>query len=383
MLSLFGQNPKTRPDTHDGDCMERVAFRVLVAFLPAPLMLAAQDTTSLPFTISGYVTTSYTSSARAIGDSIIVGRAYDRRNNTFLLNVANLTLERAAPTDRVAAGFRAEAWLGPQAALVKSAGLDLGPNADIWQAYVVLNIPMSGKDRYLQLKAGKIAALVGLEVGQEALNPNAAVGYQNLLVEPFTETGVELNARLGPHIDAELRLSNGWDQVVDVNSGKTVTARVGLAPDDKTLLALAGSLGPEQVLNNSSSRAGVDVVMSRRIASAANVALQLDYGHEDVAGSRAAWSAAGTWLTYDLAPSTSLALRADYVNDRNGARTSGILGFPANTGMSVRSLTSTLNLKHWAHTLVRPELRFDRATLPVFDGSKRQVSYGVALSYVF
>src|SRR2546430_4641467 len=144
--------------------MERVAFRVSVAFLLAPLLLAAQDTTSLPFTISGHVTTSYIASARAIGDSI-VGRAYDRRNNTFLMNVANLTLERAAPTDRVAAGFRAEAWVGPQAALVKSAGLDLGPNADIWQAYVVLNLPMSGKDRYLQLKAGKIAALVGLEVG--------------------------------------------------------------------------------------------------------------------------------------------------------------------------------------------------------------------------
>ena len=363
----------------------RVAFRVSIAFLLAPLALAAQDTTSLPFTISGYVTTSYTSSARAIGDTIIVGRAYDRRNNTFLINVANLTLERAAPTDRVAAGFRAEAWLGPQAALVKSAGLDLGPNSDIWQAYVVLNLPMSGKDRYLQLKAGKIAALVGLEVGQEPLNPNAAVGYQNLLVEPFTETGVELDARLGPRIDAELRLSNGWDQVVDVNSGKTVTARVGLTPDDKTLLALTGSLGPEQVLNNSSSRRALNVVASRRIVSAANVVLQLDYGHEDVAGggSKATWSAAGTWLTYDLAPSASLALRADYVNDRNGARTSGVLGFPANTGMSVRSLTSTLNLKHWAHTLVRPELRFDRATLPVFDGSKSQVSYGVALSYVF
>jgi hypothetical protein len=63
--------------------MERVAFRVAVAFLLAPLMLAAQDTTSVPFTISGYVTTSYTSSARAIGDSIIVGRAYDRRNPPF------------------------------------------------------------------------------------------------------------------------------------------------------------------------------------------------------------------------------------------------------------------------------------------------------------
>lgn len=360
----------------------RVSLQVGIAWFLAPLTLGAQDTASRPFTISGYVTTSYTSSAHAIGDSIIVGRAYDRRNNTFLLNVANLTLERAAPTDRVAAGFRAEAWLGPQAALVKSAGLDLGPNADLWQAYVVLNLPMSGTDRYLQLKAGKIAALVGLEVGQEPLNPNAAVGYQDLLVEPFTETGVELDARLSPHLDLELRLSNGWDQVVDVNSGKTATARVGFAPDDKTLLALTGSLGPEQILNNSSGRAAADLVASRRIGSATAV-LQLDYGHEDVAGSTATWSAAGAWLTYDLSRSASLALRTDYLDDRNGARTSGVLGFPPNTGIRVGSLTATLNLKQWAHTLVRPELRFDRAALPVFDGSRSQLSYGAALSYVF
>src|SRR3954468_17153850 len=101
----------------------RLASGVSIALLMAAPILAAQDTTSLPITISGYVTTSYISSARAIGDTIIVGRAYDRRNNSFLINVANLTLERAAPTNRLAAGFRAEAWLGPQAALVKSAGL--------------------------------------------------------------------------------------------------------------------------------------------------------------------------------------------------------------------------------------------------------------------
>src|SRR4051812_34103996 len=82
-----------------------VACRVSIAFLLGPATLAAQDTASLPLTISGYVTTSYTSSARAIGDTIIVGRAYDRRNNTFLINVANVTLERAPPTDRVPRGF--------------------------------------------------------------------------------------------------------------------------------------------------------------------------------------------------------------------------------------------------------------------------------------
>jgi hypothetical protein len=56
--------------------------------------------------LTGSVTTSYTYGSHAAGDSIIVGRAYDRHHNSMMFNVANLTLERLAPTDRVAAGFQ-------------------------------------------------------------------------------------------------------------------------------------------------------------------------------------------------------------------------------------------------------------------------------------
>src|SRR5581483_1596314 len=53
------------------------------------------------------------------------------------------------------------------------------------------------------------------------------------------------------------------------------------------------------------------------------------------------------------------AVRGDYVNDENGARTSGFLGFPVNTGQKFRSATATLNLRAWPNALVRPEVRYD------------------------
>ena len=375
--------------------MQGLMWLAALVSLIAPLSVSAQqsDTTKRtdsstalpPITVTGYATLSYTWANNPL-DTIIVGRAYDRNYNSFSLNVVNLTLERVAPIDRVSAGFRGELWFGQNAAVVQSIGLDFGPDATIWQAYGVLNLPAHGKDHYFQLKAGKMATLLGIEVGEDVLNPNLSLGYQDVFLEPFTDTGFELDAKLSSYWDAELRVVNGWDQVTDVNLSKTVVGRLGLTPDALTLVALTGYVGPEQPQNNVNQRAGIDLVASRQLDSAAKVYLQLDYGQEaDAAidGDDASWVGAGIWLTYDIVSAATLALRGDYMNDRNGARTSGVLGFPVNTGLKVGSVTATLNVKRWEHALVRPEIRFDHASLPVFDTHDSQFSLGIGLSYIY
>jgi hypothetical protein len=366
------------------------------ASLIVPLALGAQQMDSTkkvdssatlpPITITGYATLSYTWANNPL-DTIIVGRAYDRHYSSFSLNVVNLTVERVAPTDRVAAGFRGELWFGQNAAVVQSIGLDLGPDATIWQAYGVLNLP-AGKARYFQLKAGKMATLLGVEVGEDVLNPNLSLGYQDIFLEPFTDTGIELDAKVSSKWDAELRVVNGWDQVTDVNLSKTIVGRLGLTPDDRTLVALTGYFGPEQPGNNVNERTGIDLVALRQLDSAATtrVYLQFDYGQEAGAasdGGDAGWLGAGLWLTHDFNPAATLALRGDYMDDREGARTSGVLGFPPNTGLKVGSLTATVNVKYWEHAMLRPEIRFDRASLPVFDSHDSQISLGMGLSYIY
>jgi hypothetical protein len=338
-----------------------------------------------PVNVTGYVTTSYTYSTNAKHDTI-VGRLYARRQSEFMLNVANVTLERVVATNRMSAGFHFEGWFGQNAAVVKSTGLDLGSNADIWQGFTVLNLPLSGTDRYLQLKAGKMATLMGVEVGEDVLNPNLDVGSQDIFLEPFTETGVELDAKLSSHVDIELRVSNGWDQVTDLNTGKTIMVRLGLTPDDQTLIAFTGYAGPEQSNNTRNQRLGANAVISRKTTSASNVSVQLDYGREDgagTAGGQAKWYAAGVWVTYDVDPAATLAFRADYMNDREGARTSGVLGFPSNAGQQLGSVTATLNVKSWDHALVRPEIRYDHSSLSVFNASGAQLSVGVGFSYLY
>jgi hypothetical protein len=303
-----------------------------------------------------------------------------------MLNVGNITLERAAATDRVDAGFRLEAFLGQNAAVVKSAGLDLGTDADIWQAYAVLNIPLDRAGRYVQLRAGKMATLMGVEVGEDVLNPNLDVASQDIFLEPFTETGAELDARFGTAVDVELRVSNGWDQVTDVNTGKTVMGRLGVTPGPGALIALVGYAGPEQPGTNGPKRAGLDLVLSAKPTRTTTGWLQFDYGQEDslgAGGGKAKWYAAGLWLTQEVSPRATLALRGDYVDDRDGARTAAVLGFLPHVGQQFGSATATFNLRHWAHALFRPELRYDRSSLAVYGGHLDQFSVGLGLSYQF
>ena len=66
-----------------------------------------------------------------------------------------------------------------------------------------------------------MATLLGVEVGEDISIRICGVGYQDIFLEPFTETGIELDAKLSPKWDAELRVVNGWDQVTDVNMSKT------------------------------------------------------------------------------------------------------------------------------------------------------------------
>ena len=98
--------------------------------------------------------------------------------------------------------------------------------------------------------------------------------------------------------------------------------------------------------------------------------LQGDYGQEEDLvgpGENATWWGVGLWGTYDVTPAVGLALRGDYIDDKDGARTSGVLGFPANTRHKFGSATATLNIKAFPGALIRPELRYDRSNLPVYD----------------
>ena len=106
------------------------------------------------------VVASY-SHASAAQDGIIVGRLFGNRQDEFMLESVFASVEQAVRPDRASAGFSVRGVVGSAATAVKAAGLDLGPQADLTQALVVIGLP-AGRGQ-LQLSLGKMLSLLGVE----------------------------------------------------------------------------------------------------------------------------------------------------------------------------------------------------------------------------
>src|SRR5436190_15380974 len=393
-------------------------MRLLSALLLAPVWLAAQSAPSAPadttdkrahpppagtvnhletmlagFKLSGFAEASYAYSGRSLGDTAIVGRLYDRLQNRFALNALAVVLDRPYDPAKFSAGFHTELLVGQDATVIQSNGLFAGASSttpiDVPHLYVTLNVPTASGNG-LQFKVGRIPTLLGLEVIETYANPNWSEGNQFIYVENFTGTGVSVETKFNDHVDAQFRVINGWDQVVDNNTHKSLMGRVGLYPDALTSLGIVGYWGPEEAGNDAANRYGVEGLLWRKLGKAA-LWVQGDYGQEQanaalpVPTQDAKWWALGVWVTNDFSSTLGLALRGDYVNDQNGARSSfnGLVGFPANTGQKFGSGTATLNIRSWPNAVVRPEVRYDRSTLAAFNGKKDQITLALGVAYLY
>lgn len=355
---------------------------------PPPPPLNHLETTWEGFKLTGFAQGSYSYSGRSVGDTAIVGRLYDRLQNRFMLNALAVVLDKPYDPAKFSAGFHTELLVGQDATVIQSGGF-FGPStpADLPHLYVTLNVPTASGNG-LQFKIGRIPTLLGLEVIETIANPNWSEGNQFIYVENFTGTGLSVETKFTNYVDAQFRIINGWDQVSDNNGRKSLMARVGLYPNALSSLGLTGYWGPEEPGNNSANRYGFEALLWRKLGSAA-VWVQGDFGTEQANAALpdptrdAKWWALGAWVTYDFNATVGLALRGDYVNDENGARSNGTLGFPANTGQKFGSGTATLTIKAWPSAVVRPELRYDRSTLAAFRGKKDQVSVALAVAYLY
>ena len=355
---------------------------------PPPPPVNHLETALAGFKLTGYAAGSYAYSGRSSGDTAIVGRLYDRLQNRFMLNALAVVLDKPYDPAKFSAGFHSELLLGQDATLIRSNGFDLGAQADIPHLYVTLNVPTASGNG-LQFKVGRMVTLMGVEVIETIANPNWSEANQFIYVENFTGLGVSVETKFNQYVDAQFRVINGWDQVSDNNSHKSLMGRVGIYPDALTSLGIVGDWGPEEPGNNTANRYGINGVLWRKLGSKVNVWLQGDYGTEQANAALpdptqdAKWWALGGWVTYDFSSSAGLALRGDYVNDETGARSNGALGFPTNTGQKFGSGTATLNIKAWPSAVVRPELRYDRSTLGAFNGKKDQITVALAVAYLY
>ncbi|PYO25056.1 MAG: hypothetical protein DMD73_15050, partial [Gemmatimonadetes bacterium] len=70
------------------------------------------ETTLAGFKLTGFAEGSYSYSGHSVGGTTIVGRLYDRQQNTFTLNALAVVLDKPYDPAKFSAGFHTEVLVG-------------------------------------------------------------------------------------------------------------------------------------------------------------------------------------------------------------------------------------------------------------------------------
>ena len=368
--------------------------------------------------MSGFVSASYfynfnkPAADATTGNHQNTGRGFDSIHDEFMANKLVLTLTK--PVDYNAfdwqAGYKATLLFGQDAAFTQANGFSLGSQGDLFEANVTVNVPIGNG---LKVTFGKHGTLHGYEASLTEQNYNWSGGLQWTFIEPFTHTGLLLGYKINDQWEANLAFNNGWDVVKDNNGSKSFMGTVSFTPDENTSFYVTGFGGPEELdaeaaaaagttpgpHPNGDWRRGADVVVTHHFTKQFQSTVQLDYGIEDGAdanGNAAEWFAAGLWLIYEPSEKWSVAVRTDYLRDKDGARTfnapttapffsdTTVFPFGAQIGQELTSVTLTVNFKPIEGLRLAPELRWDHSSVETaFDGHGDQVTLGFGVAYSY
>lgn len=341
-------------------------------------------------TLSGFVTASYFHDTSDPQSGISPGYLWNRRNDSFTLNKVKLTLASKpveANGDHFEAGFRTSLIFGDDAPYVNSPGFIGGSRNnsfdELREAYVEMNIPIGTG---LNVRAGELISLLNYESGDGgAVNDNFSQGFQWFYTGNGPSAGVQLGYALSDKVDLKVRVQNGlYAGPVDNNTAKTVMGSVGFKPTDKIWLSFIGFGGGE---SGTTTVSGASMLGGWKATQQLSFGTELDYFdfHSKVTGHDSPVWSTGLWTTYAFTEKMALALRAEFLSDKDGVDASADpLGFAPNSGQDLESLTLTFNYKPIPSLKLQPEVRYDHTSLSDgFGSSDHRFLIGAGASYLF
>jgi hypothetical protein len=269
------------------------------------------------------------------------------------LNMVKLSLGHAAEP----VGFTLDLGFGRAWDLfhaTEPAGRDLIRH--IPQAYVSLKPLNAGG---FQIDFGKFYTSAGAELTENNLTWSYGRGYL-YTNGPYYHFGTRITKPLGKGFAAGIQLVNGWNNVEDNNSGKTIgitTAWTG----KKISWYNNYYTGPEKNGSNDGWRNFYDTVLNLNPTDRASFYVNFDYGRENQVAREAAaeWLAIGMAGRYQTSVHTAVAVRYEHYNDRRG--------FITGQSQKLNSFTLTGEYKWTQGLLSRLEYRRDWSDEPFFE----------------
>jgi hypothetical protein len=316
--------------------------------------------------VNGFLSTSYSYNLNRPPSGTNQFRVFDFDDNSIKVDVAEVVLQKAAAKPGEA-GFRLDAVAGSSIPRVSAAaGLfrDASGKAqdfDLQQAFLSYVAPVGSG---LRFDIGKFVTNHGYELidGYDGYNDNATRSFLFGFGIPFTHTGVKASYTFSDQIAGMVMLVNGWDNVKDNNTAKSLGAQLTWTPS-KSVTAVANYMvGAERSDTNGDVRNMVNVNAQWKATDRIVLTVDLVYGAEPNAvtqGRTAMWSGGVGYARFGLSDSFALILRGELFNDRDGARTG--------VSQKLTGVTLTPELKVGSHVAFRGDLRVDFSDKEVFE----------------
>ena len=320
-----------------------------------------------PIDFSGLVDGYYSLNFNHPASKINNGRNFDAKANQFSLNMAKLTMEHTA--DPV--GFKLELGFGRAFEIFNATEPGgLGIFRNILQGYLSLK---PSKTSGLLVDFGKFNTSAGAEVTETHLNWNYS---RSLLFAngPYYHFGVRTTMPVGKHFTGGVQVVNGWNNVEDNNSAKTIglTAAITTSKLNWFNNYYVGNEKTDTADGIKIKAPGVrnfwDTVVNFNPNSKFSALFNFDYGQENQAiftapGKAAAAKFYGYSVAARFMPKGNdtfcISPRFDWYKDRDG--------FITTQAQTLKEFTLTGDWKMAEGLLARFEYRRDSSNQPFFD----------------
>jgi len=352
------------PATTSTSAQTAVPQSSLVGGGSSPASPSATPATSIasllgPTSLSGFVDLYYGENFNNPTSRTNSLRSFDLAANQFGLNLVELVVDKAPDAANSRTGYHVALGFGQAMNAVN--GTDpggLGFDQYLKEAYFSYLAPV-GKG--LQVDVGKFVTPHGAEVIETKDNWNYSRGLLFSYAIPYYHFGMRAKYTFNDKYSVTGFLVNGWNDVIDNNTGKTYGASFNWSPNKKFSIGQNYMAGPEQANNTSNWRQLSDTVVTYSFNSRLSFILNYDYGRGDrIAPSPRPvyWTGAAGYVRYAFNDRYALATRYEYYSDH--------YGFTTGTPQHLNEFTETFERLIAHHILTRMEFRRDMSNVPSF-----------------
>jgi len=313
-----------------------------------------------PTSISGFVDMYYGQNFNNPATRTNGLQFFNGASNQFGLNLIELVVDKTPDPSNSRTGYHIALGYGQAMNAIYGASTTGTLSADqyVKEAYFSYLAPV-GKG--LQIDAGKFVTPAGAEVIETKDNYNYSRGILFSYAIPYYHFGMRAKYAFNDKYSLTGYFVNGWNDVIDNNSGKTYGLTLGWNPTKKISIAQTYMAGPEQSNLNTDWRQLVDTVVTLNATKRLTLMANYDYGRGDhIAGvvDPAYWTGIAGYFKYALNDKYSVSSRYEYYNDH--------YGFTTGTPGHIQEITGTFEHPVATHILTRLEFRHDMANNPIF-----------------